>query len=391
MPDAMDRMLAEVNVNARPQHVPGSVPPVARRIYPVGYVPDEGEIVPEGAIPQTPAPVVEAPAAFQIEPPPAPVPTPAPAPTVTTAPTALVDVTEEWQATDSDGTPVGPPSKITGVGATQVEAYQDLAHKLRDANIKAARKIKEYREKYRTYDQEKFENAVAPTELTAEQRVEITRLMSDPATVDEGFDLIYQSRFGETPEQVRERRKKEQEASWLQIGKGETDRFLTEHPDFPTGPISKKLLLDEVQARKNAAIAEGKTFGWTAHNLEIVYDDLVERGLITPKQLEPNSEPTPAGQIAATSRASQELTPPSAIPANPSAIDANTSEATGTRPRGSRSSVMTTEHGQPPLTDTRQLDDEAFRKEVNEMSNETFKRRVKTDRKFALRVDNLKY
>lgn len=383
MPDPMDRMLSEVNVGERPQHVPGSVPPVARRIYPVGYVPDEGEIVPEGAIPQPTAPIVEAPAAVQIEP-------PAPAP-AHTPPPAQVEVTEEWQATDTDGTPVGPPSKITGVGATEVEAYRDLARKLRDANIKAARKIKEYREKYRTYDQEKFENAVTPTELTAEQRVEITRLMSDPATVDEGFDLIYKSRFGETPEQVRERRQQEQQASWLQIGKGETDKFLTEHPDFPTGPISKKLLLDEVQARKNAAVAEGKTFGWTAHNLEIVYDDLVERGLITPKQLESNSEPKPAVQIDAVQRASQEPTPPSATPANPPATAANTPEATGTRPRGSRSSVMTTEHGQPPATDTRQLDDEAFRKEVNEMSNETFKRRVKSDRKFAQRVDNLKY
>ena len=382
MPDPMDRMISEVNDSARPQHVPGSVPPIARRIYPVGYVPDEGEILPEGAVPQA-APVVEAPA---------PTPhAPTPAPARATAPPTLVEVTEEWQATDSDGTPVGPPSKITGVGATQVGAYQDLAHKLRDANIKAARKIKEYREKYRTYDQEKFENAVSPTELTAEQRVEITRLMSDPATVDEGFDLIYMSRFGESPEQVRERRKKEQEASWLQIGKGETDKFLTEHPDFPTGPISKKLLLDEIQARKNAAAAEGKTFGWTAHNLEIVYDDLVERGLITPKQLEPNYEPTPASQIAATSRDSRETTPQSATPANPLATAANTSEATGTRPRGSRSSVMTTGHGQPPPTETRQLDDEAFRKEVNAMSNETFKRRVKSDRKFALRVDNLKY
>jgi hypothetical protein len=310
-----------------------------------------------------------------------------PAPAVTVV-AKTVTVVEEWQATDTDGNPVGPPSKIYGKGATEVEAYKDLAHKLREANIHAARKIKEYRDKYRTYDREKVALTFEPQPLSAEKRIEIARLLADPATVEEGYALLYQAQFGESPEQVRERRAREQETEWIEIGTRETNKFLAEHQDFPVSPISKKLLLDEVQARKNKAIEEGSTFAWTAHNLEIVYDDLVERGLLTPRQLEV-AEPTPPVQIDEQHRASQEPTPPVATPANPIVTDENTSEASGTRPRGTKFSGMSTEHGQAPLPDVRQTDDEAFRKEVNNLSIDELKRRIKSDRKFKARLDSM--
>lgn len=391
MPSPMDRMMSEVNAES-PQHTPGSVPPLARRIIPVGYVPDEGEVLPAPvAAPVAAPPAPPAPPAPVVAPPAPPAPEPvveAPAPIVVAG--TPVTVVEEWQATDAEGNPVGPPSKIFGKGATEVEAYKDLAHKLREANIQAARKIKEYRDKYRTYDREKVAMTFDPQPLTAEKRIEIARLLADPATVEDGYALLYQAQFGESPEQVRARRAREQEAEWLALGKQETDKFLVEHPDFPVGPISKKLLLDEVQARKNKATEEGSSFGWTAHNLEIVYDDLVERGLLTPRQLEV-TEPTPPVQIDEQRRASQEQIPPTvASPANPPATAANTSEASGTRPRGTKFSTMSTEHGQAPPTEVRQTDAEAFRKEVNDMSIDELKRRIKSDRVFKARLDSMK-
>lgn len=386
MPDAMDLMISNGGSSSRSPHVPGSIPPIARRIIPVGYVPEEGEVLP-GITPLTLPPVAELPLEPVVEVPPTSVIDPVPIVPVV-APAEIVEVVEQWQAKDDAGNPVGPPSKIVGRGATQVEAYQDLTRKLRDANINAARKIKEYRDKYRTYDQEKISLTAEPQPLSTERRIEIQRLLADPATMDEGYALLYQAQFGESPEQVRERQAKEREASWIEISKQQTNTFLQEHPDFPVGAIAKKLLLDEVQLRKNAAETEGKTFGWTAHNLEIVYDDLVERGLITPRQLEQVSEPVVASQIAPPVRVSQEP-PQVATPANPPATAANTSEAPGTRPRGTRFSTMSTEHGSAPPTETRQADYEAFRREVNELSLDELKQKIRSDRKFKARLDSL--
>ena len=377
MSSPLDSMLGEESIEQRP-HVPGSVPPIARRIYPIGYVPEDGEVVPTGVIPKVTPPVASVIA------PPVVAPVVAPTP----VPTEFVEV-EEWQATNESGEPVGPPSKIYGRGPTLEAALRALAHNLRDANIKAARKIKEYRDKYRTHDQEKVSTTFEPQPLTAEDRVKIARLLADPATVEDGYALLYQAQFGESPEQVRERHSRQQEANWVVIGRQETDKFLSEHPDFPVGPVAKKLLLDEVQTRKNAALADGNTFGWTAHNLEIVYDDLVDRGLLSPQQPDSISEPTTQRQIAPSVRASQESIPQVVTPANPPTPVANTTEEPGTRPRGTRFSVMSTEHGQSPQTVSRQAEDEAFRKEVNDMPIDTLKRRIKSDRKFNERLNSL--
>jgi hypothetical protein len=384
--DPMDRMQVDVNLGSHAPHTPGSVPPVARRIIPADYVPDEGEVLPETVV-VPPAPETA------IEQPPVVVPDPDPAPVVVPTvnePPKIFEEIEEWQAKDENGVPVGPPSKIIGRGATQVEALRDLAAKLRDANIHAARKIREYRQKARTnYDPDTLGAMAEVPLLTAERRAEITKLMKDPATVDEAYVMLYESQFGETPDQARARLQRERQAAWVAEGNRQTNIFLEQHPDFPKGSISKKLLLDEVQLRKNAAEAEGKTFGWTAHNLEIVYDDLVERGTLVPLQLQ-SPEPAVPGQIAPTTRASQETTPPSASPANPPAVAANTASAPGTRPRGTRFSSLSTEHGQAPNADTtRRAEDEAFRKEVAGMSPEEFKRKIR-ERKFYERYNALR-
>lgn len=358
-----------------------AMPPVAKPIVPV-------------------VPVVEIPT-----PVPTPETVPVPQPVVPPTPMEFTAV-EEWQATDVNGKSVGPPSKIIGRGVTEVAALKDLAAKLRELNITAARKIKEYRDKYRAYDEEKAVMTFGdPEPLTPETKVQIARLLADPATVDAGFELLYKAQFGESPAQVRERRARQAEAEQIKIGQAETQKFLAEHPDFPLGDSAKRIVIGEMEARKEQAISQGRTFGFTAHNLEIVYDDLVEKGLIVPRQMaekaaEPVPTPTPttSGNSGATAEsqitpapASQGNTPPSASPASTPVGDANTSPASSTRPRGTRFSVLSTEHGQQAPVNARQMDEDAFRKMVDELPLETLKRRIKSDRAFAKRLNEIKW
>ena len=320
--------------------------------------------------------------------------TPAPvAPVTSTAePPKEFTAVEEYQATDLSGKPIGPPSKVVGKGVTEAEAYRDLAHKMRDININAARKIKEYRDKYRSYDQEKDNlTFLEPQPLTAEDRVRIARLLADPATIDEGYREMYRVQFGETVDEARQRKVREAEAASISRGKAETDKFLVEHPDFPGGNEAKKVVLAEMQKRKEAAVAEGKTFGWTAHNLEIIYDDLVERGELVPLQLTTKEpEPVTPSPITMSERASQENTPPIAAPANPVPVDANTPAEQGNlRPRGTRHATLSTDHGQPPNVSSQNEDDE-FRKEVNSLPIDVLRRRILHDKKFADRLNKLR-
>jgi hypothetical protein len=359
----MDRMIAQLSVADE-----ALTPPVAQPIIPVDEPPVE--------VAPVPAPVVE------------------PQVPVITPPVEVL-VSREWQAKDEKGQPVGPPSKIFGRGATREAALENLADNLQKANEQAARKIKEYRDKYRTYDQEQSVLTFEPQVLTAEDRVRVARLLADPATIEQGYAELYRVQFGETPEEARKRKAHEAEIQRQQRSNMETDKFLLEHPDFPISGAARKVVVDAMQERRDQVAAEGKTFAWTAHNLEIIYDDLVEKGVLTPLQLasKPVSvipESVVPSQIAPQPRTSQETTPPSATPAMPVVPAANTEGQTegNTRPRGTKFSVMSTEHGQSPTT-SRQTEDESFRKQVNDMPLEELKRRIRSDRKFADRLNAL--
>jgi len=351
---------------------------------------------------QEPAPPAETPAPVPAEPAPAPAPAPVPAPLPPPPAPKEVVVVEEWQATDEAGKPVGPPSKVFGKGPTEAAAYKDLAERLKQLNIIAARKIKEYRDKYRSYDQESQKLTFEPAALTTEDKVRIARLISDPETIVEGYAELYRLQFGETVEQTRSRLAREQDAIWAARATQETNKFLAEHTDFPVSPSAKQLMMDEITKRKDAEQAEGKSFGWTAHNLAIIYDDLVERGVIVPRSIgnevvtttesKSISEPTPGAPIVTEPRASQEpVVAPPAPPAPPASAPpvANTTESQeNLRPRGTKFAVLSTQHGSgtPPVG---QSDDDAFLKEVNEMPLEVMKRRIRSDRYFADRLNKI--
>jgi hypothetical protein len=378
--DVMDvmetRNITKSDDVATPQ--PEVLPRTARRI------PSKEEWDAAHAAPPVPGPIPAVVEPTPEEPVPAPVPTP-PAPVQ-----QEIVVSEQWQATDDEGTPVGPPSKVFGKGATEVEALRDLSKKLKELNIIAARKIKEYRDKYRTYD--RATNTfmlVEPKALTSEEKVSIARLLADPDTIDQGYAELYKAQFGESPDQARKRMAKEAEAASILEGKRQVSKFLSDHPDFPQNPTSQQVMLDEMDVMKAEAEAAGATFGFTAHNLEIAYDNLVEKGILIPIQLTV-SEPTTKSQIAPISRNSQETPPQVATPAQPVAPTANTDVANGNlRPRGTRHSNMSAEHGEAPPT-THQADDVEFLKQVDSMPLEVLKRKIGSDRAFRDRLNSIK-
>lgn len=287
-------------------------------------------------------------------------------------PTEIV-VTEEYQATDDAGNPVGPPTKLIGKGATELDAYKDLVKKQTSANITAARKIKEYRDKNRQLDA-RIVPTMKPRELDAEAKVRIARLMNNPETIEQGYEELNAAKSGMTVPEYQQWREEQTAQSVINRGKEETNTFLAQNPDYPNTDEAKALILEALAAKaKSMGIEENDPRArglWTAHNLQICYDELVTEGKITPKELS-SQEPAP---VIAT------------VPV------ANTTDTSAQRirPRGERHSSMTSVHGSVSPNATRQSEDTAFREEVKNMPLEVLKRRIRTDKKFAARIDSLK-
>jgi len=396
MSDAMDAM-----ISAREGEVPSSETPVeqdqvrtmndglqkirpARRIFNDDGTPN---------LPP-PAPVREEPAKVET-PAPAPVPdeeetlVPVPPP-----PAKDVIVTEEWQATDEDGNKIGTPSKVIGKGKTEAEAYKDLAKNLKNINIEAAKKIKKLRDAAKGLDYANATLSFEPRPVSPEDRVRIAALLASPETLIEGQAELYKLQYGETPQEASARRKREMDRQKAIDGSIATDQFLKTHPDFPKSPAAQQIMTD-AWVEKNSAAPEGKEVTWSARNLEIIYDELVESGILTPLQLSVKNlvnEQVSESQVQDNTeyqRDSQEKPPQVATPA-PDKPAANTDGSTGNlRPRGTRFSTLSTEHGQSPSALPRQAEAEAFRKQVFDMPMDELKRRIRNDKVFAARLNAL--
>jgi hypothetical protein len=294
--------------------------------------------------------------------------------------------------------PIGTPSKFIGKGKTEIEAHKDLNRQLKVANINAARKIKKMRDQSRGLDYATTTLSFDPRPVSAEDRVRIAQMLANPETLVEGQAELYRLQYGETPAETATRRKKEADEAKAKQGAVETAKFLKAHPDFPISAASEQVMKDAFFKAIEGA-PEGKEPEWTARNLEIIYDRLVEDGVLTPIQLVPKeavsevkTEVSESSTTANTenTRASQEKPPQQVTPA-PAQPAANTEGEQGNlRPRGTRFSTMSTEHGQSPVQLSRQAEDAEFRKQAMNMPLDELKRRIRNDKVFAARLNSIK-
>jgi len=295
-------------------------------------------------------------------------------------PEAGVEVTEEYQATDAQGNPIGTPTKVIGKGKTEAEAYKDLAGKLKAIHIAATRKMAEWKSKYREYDESRPLPAFEPVQLSAEEKMRLQRELNDPETMEGALDTLLQARLGVSPEDYRRKLASEAEQDRIARGGRETQLFLDDNPDFPAGAESRQAMEAEFQAVSQEREKAGKgPLDWTAHNLELVYQTLIEKGILRPLQIGGAGD-TSQGQSAVTPGAAGEKV----NPAEPT---------TRTRPRGERHSSMTPAHSSLPQgggTGQPSSDDAEFLKMVRSLPLPELRRRIRSDAAFAKRLNSIK-
>ena len=292
----------------------------------------------------------------------------------TPLPTPLIDVTEEYQTEDEDGHPIGTPTKVTGHGKTEIEAERDLRAKLKAVHQAAVRKMADWKKKFRTFDESKPSPTFEPITLSAEEKFRLNRELSNPETMESALDQLLQARLGVSPEDYR--KKLRDEALNLQVASGarETTEFLDSNPTFPVGTEARKAMETAFAAKSKEREDAGKApLEWTAHNLELIFEELVESGQIAPIP--------PTQQEVVADKTPVETEDPG-----------NTGEpATRIRPRGERHSSMTPGHSSVPSgAGAQPSSDEQFLAEVNSMSTPALRLKIRSDSKFRQRLDSIK-
>lgn len=295
--------------------------------------------------------------------------------------------TEEYQLEDETGKAIGPPQKFTAESEIdQLDAEKKLRAMLVTAHKNSSKKLKEYKDKYRTLDKTTILPKFEPKVLSAEQKVRLARKMQDPQTLEEGFEELFTARTGVSPEQYRAKQVQEQYDSTLYNAQQETQRFNDSHPEFPPTAEARKLMIDTMAAKNEAALAEqGITeydkknppiaIEWNEHNLTTIYDELVEAGRLTPTTSK-SQEETPKGEV----------TP---VAVQPTVAITPADATTRTRPRGTRHSSMMPSHSSVSQGMKQSQDDAAFLEGVRKLSPALLKQKIKTDRAFAQRLDQI--
>lgn len=257
----------------------------------------------------------------------------------------------------------------------EADTAEELIEKMETAHKKAVEGLHLWRSRYKaTLEEGAEESLPTPASLSAEDQARIVRKMNNPATIQEGFAELHKAITGESPEETRNRVKKEAERVSVESAKSETEKFKQMHPDFPIGPAAKDAMIARMQHHSEKNIEAGKKpLAWTAHNLSIIYEDLVSEGVIVPNQI--SQEPAKAAAPVATP------TPA----ANPEG-----QETARIRPRGTRHTNLRPGSGATPTNATQKQADAEFLQGVQKLSKHELRERLK-DPKFRARLDNAKW
>lgn len=151
--------------------------------------------------------------------------------------------------------------------------YKEVADKLLDAQFHGSRRINDLKRNV-SPDPKKPRTEFKPKALSADDRFQLQRDMSDPTKLPEAVSRIVEAQFGAPIEVVRQKLQAADEKEAAENAAAETKLFVERTPDWHPTEENKLALWNYMQT-------EGMEF--TAHNFNIAFDALMEAGLVTMK------------------------------------------------------------------------------------------------------------
>lgn len=223
----------------------------------------------------------------------------------------------EYQPKDDSGNPIGPLQRF------EADTQQELIDKLAAAHENASSKLYQTRRAVKLGamlepDPEEPINTFEPRQLTADERVKLTKDLSDPAKAAEAHRILLEAELGAPIETVREGLRDREIQKRVEAIRGAIAQFKRDTPEY---------VESETNSENMKKYMEKNNLRYTAKNLKIAFEDLSNDGLIVvqaPKAavIEPVAAVTPAVTPAP---ATPEVIPPvattaPAIPATPTEV-----------------------------------------------------------------------
>ena len=154
-----------------------------------------------------------------------------------TPPVELPELRYSYQPVDDDGRPLG------GKQVIKYRTPEELGDKLAEQNTLLIRKLRSETRKNRLgisdsdeipTESPKFAEPISfsPVELTAEQKIQISRDLLDPEKSEEAATALVTARFGADPEKVTRALADVQNTNMRILAKMESDAFVANNPDY---------------------------------------------------------------------------------------------------------------------------------------------------------------
>lgn len=220
----------------------------------------------------------------------------------------------EYQPKDESGYPVGPPQRF------EADTQQELIDKLAAAHENASSALYKTRLQVKLGtmlepDPEEPIRTFEPRSLSADERIKLTKDLSDPAKAADAHRTLLEAELGAPIEIIRTSLRDAEIQKRVESIKAAIDAFRKEHPEYidstSNGDKIKKYM-------------EKKNLRYSVKNLNIAFEDLKSDGVLTlqvPKAAVPE---TPVAPVA-TAPATLEVIPPAAttapaIPVTPTEV-----------------------------------------------------------------------
>jgi len=193
---------------------------------------------------------------------------------VNTTPVDLPELRYTYQPTDEEGRPMG------GKQVIKYKTPEELAGKLADQNTQLIRKLRSETRKNRLgiiegdeipTESPKFVEPISfkPLELTADQKIQISRDLLDPEKAGEATDALVAARFGASPEKVIKTLADVQNTNIRILAKIESDAFVAANPDYVKCQSNFEAITSWMVRYDLSPVRE---------NFQLAYDKLKEAG-----------------------------------------------------------------------------------------------------------------
>jgi hypothetical protein len=283
---------------------------------------------------------------------------------------------ETYQPADENGLPVGPLQRF------EADTQKELIEKLKAAHMNASVKLYQTRKAVKLGavlepDPDEPLQTFEERQLTAEERVKVTKMLNDPATATEAYKIMMEAQFGASAEVIRARFRQLEINNRVENIRDAIEQFVKETPEYVESQSNGELIKKYMEKHK---------LRYTAKNLKIAFEDLMESSLLTvqaPKVEKTTPAPAASAELVAAAPApepaipAQVITPAPAIPAVPTEV----------RPRQSSSGLGRSNSSAVPEVTALKTTGITIR-DINKMTAKEYQESLK-DPEFRKQVDAL--